>query len=439
MLFMAAGLLYAGIVFADHGEETGADAVDPAESVTSVELGIENAGILPTSRLYFLKELGRGIQSILTFGSVKKAELELRFTNEKAAEAKEVQETQPNNGQAIAKALGNYQKSQERLKVRLDSLKETSQNPNIDRLLNKVTEKTVQHAKLMEEIALKTKDVAGVQELVQKVKEKIDESAASGAAKDDPVKFAARLEKSLAESGGGELKHLRSIALIDRISEKASEETKKPLEGLREEFSQKLQENLKIILEKKTPEDLSRSLEKIPGDTARQSVILEEIKVKATGKTAEFLKESVDRLGEGVKQVGDIALKAAAQMKYAQEKVLELEKEIGKIPAAPDAARKLLVQAEEHIAKAGIALREQQYGEAFGQARSAEVAARNGLRSFQSNIEKPVSRCPVLAPSSPKLNEACANKGGELISTTDEKGCQLPPECVFFATPKVTQ
>src|SRR3989344_5003474 len=167
--FLLAGLLIAGVALADHGEETGADAVDPAEVVTSADLGVEDPGVLPTSRLYFFKEFGRGIQRFFTFDSVKKAELELRFANEKAAEAKEVQETQPNNEQAIAKALGNYQKSQERLKTRLEALKETYQNPNVDRLLDKVTEKTVRHVKLMEEIALKAKDAVSVQELVQRV------------------------------------------------------------------------------------------------------------------------------------------------------------------------------------------------------------------------------------------------------------------------------
>src|SRR3989344_2555483 len=247
ILFAAAGLFAAGVAFADHGEETGADAVDPAEAVTSADLGVEDAGMLPTSRLYFFKEFRRGIQRFFTFDSVKKAELELRFTNEKAAEAKEVQGTQPHNEQAIAKALGNYQKSQERLKVRLEALKEMSQNPNVDRLLDKVTEKTVRHAKLVEEIALKTKNSASLQELAEKVQKNIEASAASGAAKDDPAKFAARLEKSLVDSKGGELKHLRSVALIDRISEKASEGIKGALGKVREEFSDRLQGDLNTI------------------------------------------------------------------------------------------------------------------------------------------------------------------------------------------------
>ncbi|OHA67746.1 MAG: hypothetical protein A3C82_01775 [Candidatus Wildermuthbacteria bacterium RIFCSPHIGHO2_02_FULL_47_12] len=389
ILFATAGLFAAGVALADHGEETGLDAVDPAEAVTSADLGVEDAGMLPTSRLYFFKEFRRGIQRFFTFDSVKKAELELRFTNEKAAEAKEVQETQPNNEQAIAKALGNYQKSQERLKTRLEALKETSQNPNVDRLLDKVTERTVRHAKLVEEIALKTKNSASLQELAEKVQKNIEASAASGAAKDDPAKFAARLEKSLVESQGGELKHLRSIALIDRINEQSSEGVKKSLEGLREEFAGRLQENVRAVLEKKDSGEFSKILEKIPGDSARHSVILREIQGKENGATTNSLQESVDKIEAEVKGGKEGAKKAEEQLKHAQEKVLELEKKITEsVPAAPDAVQRLLSQAKEHVVNAQKALQEKQYGRAFGQATSAEAAARNGLRDLGRFLER---------------------------------------------------
>ncbi|MDO8474327.1 MAG: DUF5667 domain-containing protein [bacterium] len=409
--FLLGGLFVAGVAFADHGEETGVDAVDPAEVVTSTDLGVEDAGILPTSRLYFFKEWGRGIQNLFTFGSVKKAELELRFTNEKIAEAKKVQEINPNNEQAITRALENYQKSQGRLKVRLESLKETSQNPNIDRLLDQLAEKTVRHEKLLEEIALKAKDVAGVDELIQKAKERIEESAASGAKRDDPAKFATRLEKSLVDSKGGELKHLRSITLIDRISEKASEEMKKPLERLREEFSERFQGDLKAILEKKTSDDLSHALEKVPGDSARHSVILGEIQAKETGKIADSLKKSAEKLGEDVKDEKNIAKKASEQIRHADERVQKLERKLAEILEPPAVVKNILAKAKEHLTSAQIALQGGKYGEAFGQARSAEVLARNGLRVLEESQEKQEviergSRVPFEPPS--KGNVVCA-------------------------------
>lgn len=385
--FLIAGLFVAGIALADHGQETGVSAVDPAEVVTATDLGVEDAGMLPTSRLYFLKEFGRGITRFFTFDSVKKAELELRFANEKVAEAKEVQEIQPDNEQAITKALENYQKAQGRLKVRLEALKETSQNPNIDRLLDQVAEKTVRHSKLMEEMALKVKDSALVQELVSSIQGNIEDSARSGASKDEPVKFVARLEKSLIDSNGGELKHLRSITLLDSMSEKATEAMKESLGKLREEFSDRFQGELKTILETKTAEDLSLALEKIPGNNARHSEILEEMQAKEVGKTADSLRKSAGKLREDVQGGEHIAQKAIEQMKHAQEKVMELEKKMVEIPAVPDVVRKSLVQAKEHLANATIAIQEEKFGEAYGQATSAEVMVRNGLRLLEESRE----------------------------------------------------
>ena len=54
----------------------------------------------------------------------------------KAAEIKKMEEI-ARALRAINKASSNYQKNAEQLKNRLESLKETSQNPNVDKLLDK--------------------------------------------------------------------------------------------------------------------------------------------------------------------------------------------------------------------------------------------------------------------------------------------------------------
>src|SRR3989344_2829763 len=113
-------------------EEPTTAAVAPEESITVQDLGVTEPGILPTSPFYFFKEMGRGVQSLFTFNPVAKAELELKIANEKAAEVKKITETQPQNTQAIQKALENYQKTQGKLRVKFEGLKETSQNPKVD-------------------------------------------------------------------------------------------------------------------------------------------------------------------------------------------------------------------------------------------------------------------------------------------------------------------
>src|SRR3989344_3744330 len=141
-----------------------------AEVVTSADLGVEDPGLLPTSRFYFLKNWGRGVQTFFSFGAEKKANLELKITKEKALE--------------------NYRRSQEILKNRLESLRETSENPNIDRLLGSISERIVLHEKLFDEIQKRHEEVG---ETVERVRERVRDTVAKAAEKDSPEKFKERL------------------------------------------------------------------------------------------------------------------------------------------------------------------------------------------------------------------------------------------------------
>src|SRR3989344_279989 len=128
---------------------------DPIPGV-DVKLGVVNVGILPTSRLYFFKEWGRGLSRLFTFNATAKAELELKITNEKAAELQAVAKASSVNSPAgLEKALKNYANAQVRLNARLEKLKDNSENPNVAKLLKEVDEKTAKHAELLERVASK--------------------------------------------------------------------------------------------------------------------------------------------------------------------------------------------------------------------------------------------------------------------------------------------
>ena len=105
--FLILGLVVAGSAAAEEHDA----AADITEEITIEDLGESTSRILPTSNFYFFKEWGRGIQRVFTFGAVKKAELELKFTNEKAAELKQVEEFQADRPDAIERATDNYKKA----------------------------------------------------------------------------------------------------------------------------------------------------------------------------------------------------------------------------------------------------------------------------------------------------------------------------------------
>ena len=381
--FLLAALLLgsgcAGVALAQTSEGAAA-AVAEAETVTTKDLGVENPGLLPTNPFYFLKEWGRGVRRVFTFNPVAKAELELRIVNEKAAETKKVEETRPADVKAITQALRNYQEAQERLKTRFETLKETSQNPNVDRLLDDLADRTIKHEKLFDELAKKFEGQAEVKSLIKGAKEKLEEAVSKAAEKDDPVKFAAKIEKVLVQAPGNELKHVRSVEILDRLILNAPAKTKSSVERLREEFSEKLAEDFEELSKEADQKEIQESLEALPGDAARRAVLLEEIRSKIKEHPGEVLRKIVGDFEETSKKSEDVKEKAEEQIQHGEENTNKLEKLLLDKPEAPASARQMLTEAKKHLEAAKEALGQGKYGEAFGRAKSAEVTARNGIR-----------------------------------------------------------
>lgn len=138
--------------------------------VVYAELGVEEPSLLPGSPFYFLKSIGRGIRLFFTFDSVKKAELELKFVDEKFAEVAKTADAKPDS---LDRALQNYLDAHERLQKKLESLK--GKNKNVDTLLAKLGTKVQKHQKLFEEF----KDEFAAEEVEQgqkKIKETSEKS-----------------------------------------------------------------------------------------------------------------------------------------------------------------------------------------------------------------------------------------------------------------------
>ncbi|MFA5086297.1 MAG: DUF333 domain-containing protein [Candidatus Paceibacterota bacterium] len=142
-----------------------------ADINTNEALNVASPTVLPTSPFYFLKEIGRNIQTILTIDPVQKAELKLKFANEKLAEADKVAET--GDAEAIDKALNNYEKGIESLKQYVEVLKKD--NPNNQKLLEGLAENSVNHQQILNKIA-----ESGVQEKAEAIKEKAVGTLANG-------------------------------------------------------------------------------------------------------------------------------------------------------------------------------------------------------------------------------------------------------------------
>jgi len=281
------------------------DLTMPQHAIAAIDLGVSNVGSLPGSGWYFLKEWRRGVQRFFTFNSTAKAELELTIANEKAAEVLEVENSSPDNTDAINKAIENYTKAQGRLKERLTKLQETSDNPNIAKLIEKIDERSAQHVEILNQIAER------------------------------------QIEK----------RNLRDVAQIDqdadfkRIDEKLKDAREKIKENVEEAAgrSEDVQQKAKDQLQK-----------------ARD--MLAKLKVTITESLESHIATCKERC----------ATSADANASECPTKCEQLRSRI----------QEMLKNIESHLEKATAAFNEKKFGEAFGQAKSAEVKAIAEIRKI---------------------------------------------------------
>ncbi len=266
---LLAGLMKYGGVSA---EVTGLSLMAQAETVTIQDLGIEDPGLLPTNPFYFFKEWRRSFNRLMTRDPLAKAELELQIVNEKAAELKRVEELDGGNEGSIEKAIRNYRDNQERLKERLSALEDSSQNPNVDRLLSDLADRAVKHEKLFDVLGEKFSDRKEIKDLTESAKGLLEQATAEAAKKDDPEKFAEKLKKALEETKGGEFRNAHSVEIIGRILERADEDLKKELEEIREEFSELADDDIEKLLEEKSVSELESFLDELPTSDFRAEI-----------------------------------------------------------------------------------------------------------------------------------------------------------------------
>ena len=221
----------------------------PEEEELSVPkaLGLNKVGLLPTSPFYFLKEWWRGLKIGWIKDPIKKSEAQLQILSEKLAEAEEVAQkaTKP---EILEKAFDNYANAMDRLKTQLEELKETSENPNIDKLLNKIAEAEIRHSEVLDKIL---ENVPEAVAQVERVRQNINQTLPLLRLRfENQEEFMNRLENKLQE-----LPPLKPAPVVEfrqlRIMESMQEQLQQTNLGNYPEHVQAKAEQLKERLENK--------------------------------------------------------------------------------------------------------------------------------------------------------------------------------------------
>lgn len=360
--------------FAAKGIIKGGTSGGGAGSIAVFDLGITDVGTLPTSRWYFLKEWRRGSERFFSFNAIKKAALELRIANEKAAEALTIQEIKPDDADALAVGLANYIKAQERLEARLAKLKKTSENPNVEKLLEKLNEQTLRHAVLLNQLAerwdtdpyaedantpnpqdTKGSHLRGIVDIAQK---KIQEIVIAAAKKDKNIEQKAAEQIKRAGEAIFELElELAEFAINEPGVPSAKLAIKTKGTGAQRGIS------AQEVMKSDAVDDAG-----VPNNKRA-------INTKGTGAVARTMGEpDVSGAKTGPIRIDSTPARISTNMTIERQTP---KKDFG------DRMKAGLDQAGGMLANARVLFAEGKFGEAFGQARAAEVRAKNIFRAVQ--------------------------------------------------------
>jgi len=248
----------ANLIFA---EETTTTTVADTTTTTIEEmtvpeaLGMKKVGLLPTSPFYFLKEWWRGWKVGWIRDPIKKSEAQLQILSEKLAEAAEIARRAP-KPEVLEKAFDNYTSAMDRLKDRMEGLKETSENPNIDKMLDRITQAEIRHSEVLDKILERVPE-AVVQ--VEKVRQNINQILPLLRLKfENQEEFMNRLENKLQELQPlnpvpvGEFRQLRIMESMQEQLQQTNledypEHVQAKAEQLKERFENKIQQRIQVL------------------------------------------------------------------------------------------------------------------------------------------------------------------------------------------------
>ena len=371
-------------------------AIVAADEVTTKDLGVEEPGILPSSPFYFLKNWGRGVQRIFTFNPINRAALELQIVNQQAAEIKKMEEAAPvsNRLDAISQAIGNYQSNVDRLKNRLEDIEETSKNPKVNDLLEKLIDRSIKHQELFDNLMGKFEASGELKDSFKKTKEKLNDVFADIPDKfENSEMFRQGLERAFENRPERTFKELRAIEILDQLDGRFSEEVKDEIQDIKDNLTGKFEERMAKFGEVERAKILSSdTLKRLSGDHLRRIEILEEIGGQLKDSRVKLnIKDLKDKMFEGeirgekigADEIDNMILRAEELIADAEEKISNMSDVI-----LGQKAEKLLSIAKDHLSEAEKALEEEKFGEAFGHSTVAIVHAKNVLRQLRLDIDK---------------------------------------------------
>ena len=256
--------------------------VELDENIIADDLDISEQNVLPNNPFYFFKRGWRGIQSAFIFNPVKKAELKLRFADERLIEAKKMAEAVDSKkaSDIISKAIENYEKEVKRVKEQMDKF-EGIDVERVEKFVERFSDHQIKQQKLINRIEKKLTEKEVSPEIIEKIiehKERAMEHFANGALSAvNPEVLREKLEKVIEEGSGSEFKHFKNLEILKSLEERVPEEARKSIIKAQENAKKSL--NNFLSDNKENSEKFKNFIENSGGDALRKLKVIDELDI----------------------------------------------------------------------------------------------------------------------------------------------------------------
>ena len=256
--------------------------VELDENIIADDLDISEQNVLPNNPFYFFKRGWRGIQSAFIFNPVKKAELKLRFADERLIEAKKMAEAVDSKkaSDIISKAIENYEKEVKRVKEQMDKF-EGIDVERVEKFVERFSDHQIKQQKLINRIEKKLTEKEVSPEIIEKIiehKERAMEHFANGALSAvNPEVLREKLEKVIEEGSGSEFKHFKNLEILKSLEERVPEEARKSIIRAQENAKKSL--NNFLSDNKENSERFKNFIENSGGDALRKLKVIDELDI----------------------------------------------------------------------------------------------------------------------------------------------------------------
>ncbi len=352
----------------------------PEYQVQSSDLGVGEPNVLPNHPFYFIRDWTRNVRSILTFDSVKKAELEFQFANEKLLELRKIVEMESNED-LIEKTISSYQSRIEKTEKATNKIQEQAENnEQVKNFSEEYSQQQILHQRILEKLEDNIPEKS--LERIREVRSNNLESFQNILIK---VQGVSNIPETINEAfnniDSGSFDEIKNIRILEKVKENLPSEYQEKIEEKKEERIEKLKSSLEG-LSSENQSQLKEYIEKIDEDQEIILNIIDNLKGKILREdTKEIINNVRDSYLQKIKeQTGADENSVVEKIDYGDDliegiKSLILEKGLNK-SIFPEVFE-LVEESEIDLEKAQEYFEKGDYIDAFIEIRSSQSLSNN--------------------------------------------------------------